>query len=415
METFAREIGGWAASQLEACTRCGLCSGACPFFDATGDPEYAPIWKLELLRRAYEQRCTAIGRLKAALRIEKRTDRNDLDHWRDLNYGGCAACNRCSFACPMGIAVGPLLQTMRDRLAEAGALPENLIKMREAVSRESNVFDYPAYERAAWAEYMTDAPEDMFQRERAEVVYFVGCVTSFEPRAQRIAEAFARLLTTGGVNFTILGAGEVCCGFPLRAAGLKARAEELIRKNAEAVRAAGANTVVFTCPACRLMWLDEYAHQLPGVRLLHSTELLAGLIETGRLKLTALDSAVTYHDPCDLARSGGVYEAPRRVLRSAGARLLEAPERRESGLCCGGGGNAEMVAPERVKQVAIKSAAKLAAPGAEIVATACPQCVRILEAGFKEVEPATRVMDVIELVARSCASQTSGVLETPKV
>ncbi|HLB46224.1 MAG TPA: (Fe-S)-binding protein [Anaerolineales bacterium] len=402
IETFVREIGGWAASQLEACTRCGLCSGACPFFDATGDPEYAPVWKLELLRRAYEQRFTPVGKLKTALGIEKRVTEADLRHWCDLNFGGCSTCNRCSFTCPMGIAVGPLLHTLRDRLAEAGALPDNLVTMRETVARESNVFGYPAYERAGWVEYMTDAPDDLYQRERAEVVYFVGCVTSFEPRAQRIAESFARLLTAANVNFTILGAGEVCCGFPLRAAGLKAQAESLIHKNAEAVRATGANTVVFTCPACRLMWLDEYAPHLPQVRLLHSTELLAELIEADRLELHTLTCTVTYHDPCDLARTGGVYEAPREVLKSVpGLRLIEVSERRESGLCCGGGGNVEMVAPQRVKQVANKTVTRLMAPNAEILATACPQCVRILEESIKQVKPTMRVMDVAELVARA--------------
>lgn len=142
------------------------------------------------------------------------------------------------------------------------------------------------------------------------------------------------------------------------------------------------------------------------MRLLHSTELLAELIEAGRLDLRAFDSTATYHDPCDLARTGGVYEAPRQVLKSIpGLRLLEVGERRESGLCCGGGGNAEMVAPERVKQVAIKTAAKLAASGAEIVATACPQCVRILGQGMKEAKPVMRVMDIVELVAYSSEVQ----------
>jgi heterodisulfide reductase subunit D len=402
MEPLVDEIGGWVASQLEACTRCGVCAGACPFYSATGDPEHAPIWKLELLKRAYEQSYTLTGRVKAALGLVKRIGPDDLLHWRDLNYGACSTCNRCSLTCPMGIAVGQLVHTIRSGLARAGALPENVVKMRAAVERDLNVFGYPADERAGWVDYMTDAPDDLYRRERAEVVYFVGCVTSFEPRAQRVAEAFVRTLTAAGVNFTILGEAEHCCGFPLRAAGLEADAAGLIRANVEAVRAVGAHTVVFTCPACRKMWLQAYRPHLPEVRLLHATELLAQLIETGQLELHAFPATVTYHDPCDLARNGGVYEAPRQVLEAIrGMRLLEVLEQRESGLCCGGGGDAEMVAPERVRQVAQQTAAKLAAPGAEIVATACPQCLRVLEAGFKQIQPSLQVFDVTELAARA--------------
>lgn len=401
-DALVRDLGSWAASQLEACTRCGVCAGACPFFGVTGDPEHAPVWKLELLRRAYEQHYTALGKIKTALRLEKRIKEADLLHWRDLNFAACSLCNRCSFTCPMGIAIGPLLHTVRTGLAEAGALPDNLMKMRDTVARDRNVFSYPADERAGWVDYMPDAPADLYRRERADMVYFVGCVTSFEPRAQHIAEAFVRVLTAAGVNFTILGAGEACCGYPLRAAGLKAQAETLIRQNIQAVWATGAHTVVFTCPACRLMWQAEYAHRLGGIRLVHATELLAELIEAGRLELHPFDTTATYHDPCDLARNGGVYEAPRRVLTSIPEmRLLEVAERRESGLCCGGGGDMEMVAPERVNQVAQRTAAKLASPGAALLATACPQCTRVLERGLKEVKPALKVMDITEIVAQS--------------
>ena len=396
------EVGGWAASQLEACTRCGICAGACPFYDATGQPEYTPIWKLELLRRAYEQRSTLIGKLKVGLHLERRISAADLAHWRDLNFSACSTCNRCSMTCPMGIAIGPLLHELRDRLAAAGALPDNLIKVRDTLAREGNVFGYPNDERAGWVEYMADAPDDLYQRPQADVVYFVGCVTSFAPRAQRIAEAFVKVLTAADVRFTILGAGEACCGFPLRAAGLKAQADELIDRNVKAVIATGARTVVFTCPACRLMWLEEYSARLPSVRLLHSTEMLSELIADHKITFRDQTGTVTYHDPCDLARTGGVFDPPRAVINAIpGLRLIEVNENRNHGLCCGGGGDVEMVAPERVKQVAKKTVTKLIEPGAELLATACPQCMRVLEEGVKHVKPGLKVQDIVELVAQA--------------
>jgi heterodisulfide reductase subunit D len=249
---------------------------------------------------------------------------------------------------------------------------------------------------------MDNPPDDLYQRKQAEVVYFVGCVSSFAPRAQRIAEAFVHILDTAGIKFTILGGSEACCGFPLRAAGMKADAEALIRKNIAAVWASGAQTVVFTCPACRLMGLEEYHPRLPGVRLLHSTEMIAGLIEQGRLPLKDFQTSVTYHDPCDLARTGGVFEAPRAVLRAIpGLELREVAERRQSGLCCGGGGDVEMVNPQGVKQVGQATASRLSQPGAALLATACPQCTRVLEESMKKIKPEMKVLDISEIVARS--------------
>lgn len=403
VDAFYRELGGWAATQLEACTRCGICAAACPFYEATGDPHLAPVWKLDLLRRAYEQRWTLGGWMRLALGIEKHIVDEQPGHWEEINFGGCSTCNRCSMACPMGIAVGRLLHELRDRLAEAGRLPTNLERVRETIGATRSVYDFPPEERAGWVEYMNDPPDDLYQRGSAGVVYFVGCVSSFTPRAQRIAEAFVRLLDHAGVIFTILGEGEACCGFPLRAAGMRAAADRVVAANLEAVRRAGAHTLVFTCPACRLMWRDEYAPHLSGVRLLHASELLVELLASGRLRLVKpLDLAVTYHDPCDLGRNGGVYTAPRRVLRAIpGLRLIEASERRESGLCCGGGGDVEMVAPQAVRQVARQSAERLAAGGAGALATACPQCLRVFEEAYKTVRPEMKVLDITELLVRA--------------
>lgn len=400
----ARQIGGWIAAQLEACVRCGICAGACPFYNALGSAEVTPVWKLDVLRRLYAQHYTLTGRIKTALGLEKRLGSADLEHWRDLNFSACSTCNRCSLACPMGIAVGQLLHHVRAVLGTQKMLPENIVKMMSSVAAEQNVFGYPAYERSGWVDYMAAAPPDLFQRPRADVVYFVGCVTSFSPRTQRIAEAFAQILESAGVNFTILGEGEACCGFPLRSAGMLEEAGTLIEQNLEAVRDVGAGTVVFTCPACRLMWLEEYAPHLPGVRLLHAAELLDELIVQGRLHLQSLHRTFTYHDPCDLARTGGVFEPPRRVLQAIpGLELIEVRDRRENGLCCGGGGDVEMVAPQNVQKVAHQTVSRLQETGAEALATACPQCLRVLE----NAAEGWQALDIVEIVARS-----AGIIES---
>jgi heterodisulfide reductase subunit D len=153
--------------------------------------------------------------------------------------------------------------------------------------------------------------------------------------------------------------------------------QALIEHNLARVRATGATTIVFTCPACRMMWREEYAPHLPGVRMLHATELLVELLKDRRLALKDVKRLVTYHDPCDLARNGGVYDPPRQVLAALpGVQLVEVHERRERGLCCGGGGDLEMVDPALSQRVATRTVGKLATTGAEAIVTACPQCVR---------------------------------------
>jgi heterodisulfide reductase subunit D len=118
--------------------------------------------------------------------------------------------------------------------------------------------------------------------------------------------------------------------------------------------------------------------------------------------LKPVDCTVTYHDPCDLARNGGVYEAPRQILAAIpGIELIEVHERRERGLCCGGGGDLEMVDPGLAQRVAERAVGKLAATGAQSIVTACPQCVRTLTRGAEQAAPAVEVLDVVELLARA--------------
>ncbi len=106
LNTFVKDTGGWVASQLEACTRCGMCAEACHFYQATEKPEYSPVWKFEPLRRAYEQRFTFAGRLKLALGLDRTISNEDLAAWSEIDFTACTLCNRCSMVCPMGIDSG---------------------------------------------------------------------------------------------------------------------------------------------------------------------------------------------------------------------------------------------------------------------------------------------------------------------
>jgi len=364
------------------CAYCGYCRAVCPTYASVGWESCSPRGRVQLTRLLLEG---------TPLSAEQMT-----------RLYQCTLCGYCIQVCSTRIDLRQFWLEARVQTVSRKLSPQGLVAARDNVARTGNVYGYQNDERAGWVEYMDDAPADLYRRDQAEVVYFVGCSSSFSPSVQRIAESFVRVLDAAQVNFTILGEGEACCGFPLLAAGMHDQVQTLIERNLECVRMTGAKTVVFTCPACRMMWLEEYAHRLPGVRLLHATELLAELMAARPLPLKDVNWVVTYHDPCDLARNGGVYDAPRQVLAAIpGLQLVEVHERRERGLCCGGGGDLEMVDPALAQRVAQCTAGKLAATGAQVIVTACPQCVRTLTRGAEQAVPGVEVKDVVELLAEA--------------
>lgn len=377
------------SAESTICAYCGYCRPVCPTYAGVGWESCSPRGRIQLTRMLL--RGTALSREQSGRLYQ------------------CTMCGRCGEVCSTGIDLRRFWLEARAEAAARDLAPKGLDAMRRQVADCRNVYGYPNDERAGWAEYMEDAPVDLYQRARAEVLYFVGCSSSFSPRVQQVAESFVRLLTAARVDFAILGEGEACCGFPLQAAGMADEAGELIRGNLERVLEMGVSTVVFTCPACRLMWREQYAPALPGVRLLHSTELLLELAEAGRLPLKGFEGTVTYHDPCDLARNGGVFDSPRRLLAAVpGLTLVEPHQGRERGECCGGGGDLEMVDPSLAGLIASRRVAQLAATGARTIVTACPQCVRTLTRGAEESGAGVEVLDVAELLARGMGAGGRG-------
>jgi len=171
LNTYLKETGGWVAAQLEACTRCGICAEACHFYQALGNPEYAPVWKLEPLRRAYEQRFTLAGKLKLALGMEKRLTDSDLEHWSQIVYEACTVCDKCAFVCPMGIEIGPLIHKVRTGLAAAGLVPGDLAEAtdkQKTIGSPLGVTDEMWRERIDWItdEWEANIPVDKAGQKR---------------------------------------------------------------------------------------------------------------------------------------------------------------------------------------------------------------------------------------------------------
>jgi len=378
------------AIELDACTSCRTCSLWCSIAASMDDIDNENILPSERIKSL------------RSLAAKKRLDDKQLEEIWTGTYR-CTLCGRCTEVCPVGIGLKDLWKGMREDLVGKGRCPEILSTVQEIVATQHNPVDYPNDERAMWVEFLDDPPDDLYQKEKAEVVYFTGCVSSFSPAVQKIPEAFCQILTKANVDFTLLGEKEQCCGFPLLSAGIHEVVEELKQHNIRTVRETGAKTIVFSCPSCFHTWSHEYGKAVKDIRLMHATQFLEELINTGKIKLAKSQTGtVTYHDPCDLGRSSGIYQSPRRIIQSIpGLRFVELPETEKKALCCGGGGDVEMYDNDLTAKVAVKRAGQIRDIGADMCATACQQCVRTLTTGVKNIEADVEILDVIELVGRS--------------
>lgn len=367
------------------CIRCGLCLATCPTYRLTLNETDSPRARVALLRAVREGL------------LERPTDRTAAQFFR------CLLCAACTFVCPSGVTVDRILELTRGEMAERGLLPQPLAALNERIGRSHNISAEPNENRLLWASNLP-APPTGIGLKQAEVVYFVGCVGALFPRSYAVPQSFVQILDRAGVEYTLLGAEEWCCGYPSAINGDQETARQVMRHNLEAVRATGAPVLVTTCPSCFHFWKYAYPAALGedlGLEVRHATEFLSDLLEAGRLPLqdNLLKQVVTYHDPCDLGRRSGVFAAPRRILRGIpGVRLVEMAENQGGSHCCGGGGNLESMDPALSQAIAARRIRQAAETGATVVVSACQQCGRTLTGAAHAERLRLRVKDITEMV-----------------
>lgn len=370
-----------------SCIRCGLCLATCPVYRVTLRETDAPRGRIALLNALDE------GKLDPTEEFASR-------------YYGCLLCGACATICPSGVPLDEILQAAREDMQHHKLGPEQLARLGQAIVEHHNISGEDNENRLLWTDNMEQPPVGIQPRETAEVVYFVGCVGSFFPRSYRLPQTMAQLMEKADLDHLILGGEEWCCGYPLLINGELDRAGDLIEHNLDRVRSMNPEKVVFTCPSCLYIWDHLYPEVANGelpFRLLHATELLADLIDEGRLKFREMPpQRVTYHDPCDLGRKEGVFDAPRKVLQAIpGLELVEMRDNREDSHCCGGGGNVETFDAAMSHAVSDLRLAQAQEVEATIVASACQQCERTLSDSARRSKVRIRVMDVAELVLQA--------------
>ncbi|MFN2215352.1 MAG: (Fe-S)-binding protein [Anaerolineales bacterium] len=384
MQSFVHETGGMVASQLEACTRCGMCAEACHFYQSSGNPEYSPVWKVELLRRAYEQRFTIVGGLKTWLGLNKRITDEDLKHWSELNYFACTVCNKCSMVCPMGIDLGSLLHEVRAGISAAGLVPNDLmtavnkqIEEGSPLGMTSDVWD----DRLEWVadEWEEEIPRDVKGADTL-VVFSSIEVMKFPTNIA----AIAKILNAAGEKWTVSSKAREIVNFGFYE-GSEEHTKLFLSRVLEGAKDLGVKRIVVTeCGHAydALRWLSpNLLPETNDFEITHITGLLGDLVGSGRIKLKPgfLDGkgTITFHDACKIQRKGGHIKEPREILNIvAPESFKEMTPNREEAICCGGGGGVIAIKdadPVRYKSFELKID-QVNKVGAKTVAMSCSNC-----------------------------------------
>jgi len=252
--------------------------------------------------------------------------------------------------------------------------------------------------------------EMMASGESPEVLFWVGCAGSFDQRAQKITKAFALILNKAGIKFAILGKEEMCSGDPVRRAGNEFMFQMMAYQNIQTMNNYGIKKIVTACPHCFNILKNEYKELGGDYEVMHHTSFIQQLIDEGKIRIKEggafKGKRITFHDSCYLGRANNIYDAPRKVLETLDAELVEMKRCRSNGLCCGAGG-AQMFKEEEKGSTRVnwERTGEALDTGAAIIASACPFCNTMLTDGVKTKEKEeVMVMDVAELVAKSMES-----------
>ena len=394
---------------LDACTHCGQCLNVCPAVAAAGDAELSAQVRLARLKGLLRDRNAFFQNLMESFGIVPGHNTPSLQEYGTSVFR-CSLCGDCQEICPLGLPLKDLWLDVRRELATNGHAPAKTKAIRANLEGSHNVFDEDNDERADWIDNMRKAPRNLVRRQ-ADTVYFTGCVGAYFPLAQKIPMALVQILVNAGTDFTIMGADEWCCGFPLLGSGQPDALADIIAHNVAEVKRRKASRVVFTCPSCLQIWKEVYPRyaDLEGLELVHASELVAGLVRDKALTFAQADEqaeplVVTYHDPCDLGRGSRVFEEPREILRALpGVQLVEMAHHGRHSLCCGGGGNLEMIDPALSTAMARRKVEEAQATGATTIVTTCQQCVRTMTTYVRRNKLGLEVLDLAQLVAKRLA------------
>jgi len=405
VETLKSQVDARVESYFSSCTGCGVCAEACLFYLETGDPRYTPIYKTEPLRKVWKNEHTLWGKLSSGLGLSKPMQESDLSEWEELVYDGCSMCSRCSMVCPVGIDIAYLIRKVKEGLAAAGFVPVDLQTAGERALEFGSPMGLTAQSlRAATAalekEHDINIPIDV---EGAE--YLCMLSSSEVVLYSEFIAALSKIFSAAGVSWTLSSKY-----FEATNAGVQMGNSNIARELLERYVAVATELKVKTVisPECghaytAIRWdgPNILGRALP-FKVVHIMELLEQLRIEGKMKTTgSFDERLTFHDPCNICRRGGVLEQPRNLLNQVAPNFIEFNETMEMNWCCGGGGGVssiERAEPLRLKVFNIKKR-QLDELNVTTLVTACSNCRTMLEEGLEENDMDVSVIGITEIIA----------------
>ncbi len=405
LNAFREEMDAPTAAFFSSCVHCGICAEACLFYTETLDPRYTPIHKLEPMRRVWEQEYTFWGRLKKAVGLAKPLSDELLEEWEGLLYDSCTLCGRCSMVCPVGNDISYMIRKCREGMVASGHAPEGLIDASVRAVKTGSPMGVTlkalrAQIRHIEADTGLSIPLDLAGADYLALLSSME-IMNFPEYIQALAKIFRR----ADVSWTLCSEAFEATNSGVQI-GSSDIARELLERVVRGAEKLGVKYVI--SPECGhsyfgLRWegADLVGRPL-GFKVVHILEVLDDLRARGRLTTAGVQpERLSFHDPCQIVRKGGVVEQPRRLLNMVAPNFVEMTDHGRMGWCCGGGGGVS--ANERadaLRSMAFnRKKAQLNELNVDLLVTACANCRLMLEEGLEEHNMELPVLGLTEVLA----------------
>jgi Fe-S oxidoreductase/nitrate reductase gamma subunit len=373
---------------FDSCTSCGRCTNACPA-TASGtilSPMHL-ILKLRnvmLSRQATDGGTSMIGGVVSPEEL-----------W------ACTTCRACVNECPVLIDHVDAIVDMRRSLVGESKLDKPKKDLLMNLNNVANPYGLPQSDRLKWAEGLD--VKTVKEQPEFDVLYWVGCSGSYDPRNQNVSRAVVKILNAAGIRFAVLGTEEKCNCEVARRLGEEGRFQQSTLELIELLKKHNVKLVLTQCPHCFNTFKNEYPELGADFQVVHHSQFITQLMKDGNLRMKQTsDKTISFHDPCYLGRYNGIFDSPREVLSSLGSvTLKEMPRSRENSFCCGAGGANFWYKVEQKRKVGVIRLEEAQTLKPYVLATACPFCASMLEdaATTLSAKDSMQIRDIAELVA----------------